>query len=157
MTGNRIIVRHTEPSDAAALEAIYRRAVESGPGRLLDVETMDGWLADRDPGEHVAGLGEAGRGHLVAECRGLRAGFAVWRGDWLTSLYVDPDRQGMGVGRALLAACRAEASGGIRGMESTLSAVGFYERAGYRCAGAAYQERRGVRIPHMRMIAAGVW
>lgn len=70
-------------------------------------------------------------GHVAAAARGVtNMGLVEIRGVW-----VDPDRRGAGLGRALMAAVEAEAlrRGCARAALDTYSwqARGFYERLGY--------------------------
>lgn len=60
------------------------------------------------------------------------AGFAVLKGDWLDALYVAPDRQGTGIGSALLDLAKAQRPGGfgLWVFASNAPARGFYRRHG---------------------------
>ncbi len=60
------------------------------------------------------------------------AGFAVLKADWLDSLYVGPDRQGSGVGSALLDLAKSLRPGGfgLWVFASNEPARGFYHRHG---------------------------
>lgn len=74
-------------------------------------------------------------------------GFAAVDGDWLTQLYVDPDHQGRGVGRALLDDAKRRRPGGLRLHVVTRNARArrFYEAAGFvlvgRSDGRSNEER----------------
>ena len=133
-------VRPATPEDAEVLPALHSDAVEAfGPDHYT-AERVDHWSSRGErtpedypvdePGEHVTVCvrdGEvAGFGHLAVAEREVHA------------VYVHPDHARRGVGSALLAELEGFARG--RGLEtldlqSSLNAVGFYERAGY--------ERRG--------------
>ena len=60
------------------------------------------------------------------------AGFAVLKHDWLDSLYVGPDRQGSGIGSALLDLVKGLRPGGfgLWVFASNVPARGFYHRHG---------------------------
>lgn len=68
---------------------------------------------------------------LAEDALGL-AGFATLTGDWLESLYVAPERQGTGVGTALLDLAKALRPGGfgLWVFASNTPARGFYRRHG---------------------------
>ncbi|MQA33563.1 GNAT family N-acetyltransferase [Modestobacter roseus] len=75
----------------------------------------------------------AGQRVRVALDGGRVVGFAAVDGDWLAQLYVDPDHQGAGVGRALLDdAVRARPEGlSLRVFQRNIRARHFYEAAGF--------------------------
>src|SRR5690606_16463660 len=74
----------------------------------------------------------------------------------LIQMAVDPQRQGEGIGRRLLAAVEARAIGelGLPGLycHAQQSAVGFYQRHGWGIEGDEFME---VGIPHRLMTLAG--
>jgi chorismate mutase/ribosomal protein S18 acetylase RimI-like enzyme len=82
----------------------------------------------------------------VAEDEDL-AGFAMIDGDWLHSLYVGPDRQGLGIGTALLDLVKARRPDGfgLWVFASNDKARGFYRRHGLveleHTDGSANEER----------------
>ena len=59
----------------------------------------------------------------------------VVRGDHVSLFFVDPARQRQGIGAALFAT--ADAAGRLASVNSSLNAVGAYERLGFRATGAA--------------------
>ncbi len=70
----------------------------------------------------------------------------------LQALFVAPDRQGHGIGRALMRVAEASARRrGVAALEvpASLTAVGFYERVGFRSLGPG-SSSGGVRIERMR-------
>jgi GNAT superfamily N-acetyltransferase len=69
----------------------------------------------------------------------------------LRQMAVDPARRGTGVGRALVHAIELDARAhGVPSIEmhARSSAIGFYERLGYRVVGAPFTE---IGIPHVTM------
>jgi GNAT superfamily N-acetyltransferase len=86
------------------------------------------------------------REFFVYEEEGRLEGVIGLEGTGVYDFFVAPDRQGRGVGRALLAFVEELAR--RRGIEelhlsSSLTAVGFYERLGYRKTGAESHGRFG--------------
>jgi len=81
-----------------------------------------GWDLDDDAGREV----------WLAEDDLGAAGFAVLRSDWLDSLYVGPDRQGSGVGSALLELVKSVRPDGfgLWVFASNAPARAFYHRHG---------------------------
>lgn len=133
-------VRPATSGDAEALPELHSAAVEAfGPGHY-DAEQIEHWASRgertsgdypvEEPGDHFTVCireGEvAGFGHLAVEEREVHA------------VYVRPDYARAGVGSALLAELEGFARGrGVEVLElqSSLNAVGFYERAGYERVG----------------------
>lgn len=104
---------------------------ENEPRKLAD------WTADKDPAS-LRGWIQSGANLWVAEQDGQIAAVGGIRAAEITLLYIDPDRTGGGIGRALLhqleheiaAAGFAEAS-----LEATRTAQDFYKRNGWTATG----------------------
>jgi len=73
---------------------------------------------------------------LVAVVEGQRAGFAaiLENDNFLHSLYVDPARQGQGVGSALLLQVEARftSTGSLKCLAENSAALAFYQRRGWQ-------------------------
>lgn len=154
MPPSEITIRPMRDEDAPQMHAIHERAVRTSCAPELGPGVVDAWLRDRDHDMFLRARDDGGEVFVIAELRGLRAGFAGWLPGRLTSLFVDPDHQGCSVGAALLSACEAAAETAgtpILGTNATLNARTFYEAAGYRAIGDGFEERFGERIPHIRM------
>lgn len=142
MPGEVIAIRRAQLRDAAAVAAIYGHAVLHGTG-TFDIEA---------PGEagmaaRIAELGEAGWPFLVAERMGLVCGFAyaapfraraAFRTTLEDSIYVAPDAQGLGAGRALLSEVLAAAErAGCRQMlaligdSANAASIGLHRKLGF--------------------------
>lgn len=150
-----IYIRAMQDADAAAMHAIHERAVRQSCAPLLGPAVVEAWLRDRSPDGYIRARDEGGENFLIAENRGLRAGFASWRGSWLEALFVDPDHQSSGVGRALLTACENAAAGQncfLSDLNATLNARSFYEAAGFKVLEEGFEEKFGERIPHLAMM-----
>lgn len=155
MPVSQIVIRPMRDEDAPAVHAIHDRAVSVTCAPLLPDAVVAAWLRDRSPEGYLRARDDHGERFWIAERRGLRAGFASWRGAWLMALFVDPDHQGKGVGRKLLEACERDAAAHgehIARLGSTLNAQGFYEGLGFRVTGEGYEEKFGERVPHLEML-----
>ena len=162
-------IRPLTDDDIDAVAAVHVRGWQSGYAGILPAEVLDA----RDPAERAARIREQSPGPgeqtLVAVADGTVAGFAVlgpYRGESgpgeLYAIYVDPDHWGTGIGRALLAAARAELSGAgypemrLWVLEANRRGRRFYERAGLAPDGARqmYTPRGGtVEVPELRYSA----
>ncbi len=125
-------VRLSEPRDAEALTAIYGHAVLHGTGTFEETPPSSAEMEARRL--RIVGHGLP---HLVFERDGRVLGFAsagpfrprpAYRFTAEDSVYVDPDAQGAGVGRALLAAVIAECE--ALGLRQLLALVGDSDNAG---------------------------
>jgi putative acetyltransferase len=155
MTETDIIIRPMLDTDATAMHVIHGRAVRQSCAPMLSPKIVEAWLRDRSPEGYLRARNDGGENFLIAERRGLRAGFASWRGSWLEALFVDPDHQGTGVGQALFDACdeAAEAQNMfLSDLNATLNARSFYEAAGFRVMEEGFEEKFGERIPHIAMM-----
>ena len=158
-------VRAAGPADAAAIGALATRAWRAAYAGLLDpavLHSLDpaeqardwrAYLTDLPPSDHVwvIGAGEAVWGFArTGPCpdADVPAGTGEVHG-----LYVDPDRLGKGLGRALFG--RAVTDLGERHspvvvwhFAANTGAARFYERAGFTLDGARRDSRFGV--PELR-------
>lgn len=123
-------------------ELSLRLAEQVDLGQIADlfIASRSAAVGDMPP---ITAPVEVVRGHIEAwdltdrevwvaeDALGL-AGFATLTGPWLESLYVAPERQGTGVGTALLELAMALRSGGfgLWVFASNSSARGFYRRHG---------------------------
>ena len=141
-----VVLRDAAEADVAAITAIYAHAVATGRASFeLTPPTADEMRARR------AALVASGHPYLVAEVAGAVAGYA-YAGPYRTrpayadtvenSVYVRADRQGLGLGRRLLAALVAEAE--ARGFRQMIAVIGdsgnaasirLHERAGFAHVG----------------------
>lgn len=126
-------LRAIAADDAAEIEAVvrlWRRAREDAqPG----LEARLG----HTPADDQAFF----RGTVLADCEvtvavadGAPAGFLARRDDLVEHLYVEPARQGEGIGSRLLALAQQRSPAGLRLFthRRNLGARGFYERRGFR-------------------------
>lgn len=150
-----IVLRRATLDDIAPLWELRTRSIDySGPDHYTP-EVLAIWLAAPAPAAlqwHI----EHGGG-LVAVEDGAILGYAVLdplSGE-VDAAFVDPLRQGLGIGRVLLDALEANArAGGIERLflSASLNAVAFYERAGFVAVREElYPHRSGIGIPSVFM------
>ena len=128
-------VRPATREDRAALPKVHTAAVEAFGPDSYSVEEVREWAgADkRSPDDYAVDAG--GEHFTVAVRNGEVAGFGhlVLDVGEVHAVYVHPDHARCGVGSALLAELEGYARGrGLRklSLQSSLNAVGFYERVG---------------------------
>lgn len=107
-----------------------------------------GWAVD-EPSDREVWLAEDGIG---------LAGYAVVTGAWLDALYVDPDRQGTGIGSALLELVKARRPSGfgLWVFVSNVPARAFYLRHGLIELETTDGRDNQERSPDVRMVWPGV-
>lgn len=144
--------RPAEPADLAEVADLFLASRTGASGAMPPVTAP--WDVVR---EHIEAWDLATREVWLAEDALGLAGFATLTGAWLESLYVAPDRQGTGVGTALLElamALRPEGFG-LWVFASNAPARGFYRRHGLieleHTDGSANAERQ----PDIRMVWPG--
>lgn len=147
-----LTLRPAEASDLPEVADLFL-ASRTGAGTALPPVSVP-WNVVR---AHVESWDLATREVWLAEDALGLAGFATLTGAWLESLYVAPDRQGTGVGTALLElvmALRPEGFG-LWVFASNAPARGFYRRHGLieleHTDGSANPERQ----PDVRMVWPG--
>lgn len=153
MTPSEAVLRPALAQDAREVAEVHLRARTAAaraghmpPGIHTDDEVR-AWLAGRLAVDEV----------WVAEVDGAVAAYARFTGTWLDDLYVDPDRQGQGLGSALLAlvASLRPDGFGLWVFEANVPAQRFYARHDLvvteRTDGSGNEER----APDLRMEWSG--
>ena len=133
-------VRPATAADRAALPALHTASVRTFGPEYYDADAVRRWAkpGGRSPADYEPDTDDE---HVVVAVRdGAVAGFGhlVPAVGEVHAVYVHPDHARRGVGSALLAELEGYARG--RGLDrlslqSSLNAVGFYERAGYERVG----------------------
>jgi L-amino acid N-acyltransferase YncA len=125
-------IRPATMADAAALAAIYGHNVLHGFGTFEEIVP-----STEEMGRRLSVVLRLGLPYLVAEIDGVVAGFAyasafrtraAYRYTVEDSVYVAPDRQGQGIGKALLLAVIAECE--ALGLRQIVAMIGDSENTG---------------------------
>ncbi len=146
MPASPLLVRPSTPADLDAIRAIYADAVAHGTG-TFELEAPDAAEMERRRDEVLA----KGLPWLVAEAQGRVLGYAyanhfrprpAYRFSVEDSIYLNPDAQGRGVGRALLAEllARCQAAGArqmlaVIGDSANHGSIGVHRALGFEPSG----------------------
>lgn len=141
-------IRPARAEEAAALAVLIRSTVAISNAPDYPPAVLAGVLASFTPAAVAEQI--ARRRVFVAEAGGVLLGTAALDGDQVRSVFVAPAAQGRGTGRALMAGIEqaARAAGVTRlRVPASLTALGFYQRLGYRLLGEFRDgEERGWRL-----------
>lgn len=120
-------LRPATPDDAPALAVILRTCFRVSLPFLPELHTAEEDLA------YISGKLMVEDAVWAAEVEGAVVGYVAFRDDWIDHLYVHPDRQGQGIGPALLD--KALADGRPKQLwtfQQNVRARRFYEARGFR-------------------------
>jgi GNAT superfamily N-acetyltransferase len=140
---DRVTVRQAEPKDAHAAAEVLRRSITElcVADHRGDLDTIEKWLANKTPQNILAWLANDDNFCVVADENDRLAGIGLLHREGEIRLcYLAPGEQRRGIGKAIYLALEAKAKAwGVHKLrlESTVAARSFYERLGYRAAGAA--------------------
>ena len=144
-----------ESGDTVGMHDVHSHAVRQVCAQHLKPPVVEAWLHGRTPEGYQRAADDEGERFWVAlNSEDRVVGFAGWRGDELTALFVLPECHGRGIGSELFQACEEDARNHglqIVRLDTTLNAVRFYEQFGFHQLREGYREKRGQRIPHMEM------
>jgi putative acetyltransferase len=146
-----LAIREATDRDAERIHEVHVASVRGLCGAAYEPKVIDGWLRGRSAAGYTRGIGDGAM--LVAELDAVVVGFCHAMQDEIIALFVHPASAGQGVGAALLSTGleRAARSGRAVRLESTLNAVAFYERFGFRALGRSTVRRNDVDIPVVLM------
>lgn len=134
-------IRLAIPADIHAIHRTHLDSVQQLCGAQYSARQIATWLDGRHPEVYLQAIGE---GKLwVAEQQGI-AGFVEVEGKEVTKMFVAGSHAGQGVGERLLSiALKHIAASGAPSayLESTLTAVKFYEKNGFRVIGTGLFSR----------------
>ena len=130
-----MIVRRATLDDAEVICDVHIRSIRELCAKDYTPRQIESWTRYKSADNYRGGMVEGGEAIFVAEVEGRIIGFASLEADEITSVYVAPARISRGAGRALVEA--AEAHARDQGVEtirlrSTITAIGFYQKMGYR-------------------------
>jgi ribosomal protein S18 acetylase RimI-like enzyme len=142
-----LLIRQATASDAGRIHEIHGASVQAlcsdsyGPG------VIQGWLHGRTPAGYLRGISNGAT--FVAELGARTVGFCEAVPGEILALFVDPQWTGRGIGAALLshAMGRAAIDAQRVRLESTLNAVGFYEKLGFCQISPSIVRRNDVDVP----------
>lgn len=150
-----IVIRSASTADAAPACALVRRSIIElcGADHQGDKATISEWLADKKYDTFASWIGSDRHIAIVAEIQAAIAGFAVLnRSGTIALLYVAPEFRFRGASKAMLTALERDALAlGIAELvlESSITALAFYERRGYSQVGAP---TAGFGITHVHLL-----
>jgi phosphinothricin acetyltransferase len=145
MPQTQITVRQVEPRDAAAIATIYAHHVQHGTATFDTEAPGTDWWVDK-----IAAIQARSWPFLVAEIDGSACGYAyatqfrdraAYAESCENSIYVTPDRLGMGIGTVLLGALLTSArDAGFRQMIAVVggaepASVALHVHCGFEHAG----------------------
>jgi len=148
-------VRPATPDDAPAVLALHGAAIRERGPEAYDDRAVAAWPRRGDPDDYP--IGDPDHAFLVVQRAGAVAGFGDLALDeaGIVGVYVHPDHQRRGVGRAPVD--RLEAAARDHGLDAlepvaSLNAVGFYRGLGYeRVRREPHETSGGVELDCVRM------
>lgn len=144
-------LRPFRPEDGPAAARLFWETVLTVNRADYGESACRAWAAGADD-EAAWTASFAGRGAFAAEEAGELLGFGDVRADGLLDrLFVRADRQGQGVGTALLAALEASAPVSALRTEASLTAEPFFRARGWTVEKRQTVQRRGETLANARM------
>ncbi len=155
-----LVIRQSEPTDLPAITAIYADAVIHGTASFeLEPPT------EQEMARRRSSLVDGGFPYVVAERGGALLGYAyagpyrtrpAYRSTVEDSVYVAPEAQGQGVGRALLSALITECEAldfrlmvAVIGDEDSHGSIGLHRSLGFELSGVI----KGIGYKHGRWLS----
>jgi GNAT superfamily N-acetyltransferase len=138
-----VLTRAAAPNDADEAVAVLRASITNlcELDHQHDAATLEQWLGNKTPEHFGRWLADPSRYLVVALVEGALSGVAaLHRSGEIRLCYVKPGLTQLGVGRALLAALEVRARDwGLQELRlnSSRTALAFYERSGYVACGDA--------------------
>ena len=149
-------IREALRDDAAEISRVVLSALHESNARDYAPETIARVARGFAPDGIAAQIAE--RQVFVAMEAGRLVGTASRDGAVVRAVFVAPDAQGGGIGRALMAAVEraAEAAGvATLTLQSSLTATGFYDRLGYRSVRENQHGEELTIVMEKRLVSGG--
>ncbi len=151
---NDLVIRPAEAADAAPVIEIHSRSVQELCSGDYTARQIEVWAGKRTPEDMASRI--AMHPYFVAEFNGKLLGYAAYslNSNELLSIFVDPDYTRQGVASALMNELLADArSSGLTTLwlDSSLTAVPFYEKAGFTTSVETIHIFDGVLLECLRM------
>lgn len=146
-------IRPYRPSDASAVSHLIRTTMRISNSADYPMERLQP-LIDYFSPEKVDALNQE-RVCFVAEDAGEIVGTGALEGEELVTFFVAPERQGSGIGSALLSAVEEVASElGIRQLQvgASLAGAHFYQRRGYEPTGEILEGTAGAHVAMRKVL-----
>lgn len=125
-------IRQATPTDVEEISAVVLRCLRESNAQHYSADIIASAVESFSPEKVAARLID--RIVLVAIVEGVIAGTASLHGSWVRSVFVRPDRQGLGIGARLMTAIEERADAQAIGqlfVPSSINAEGFYRRLGF--------------------------
>lgn len=148
-----VTIREFKPDNASAVSEVIRRTMRESNGADYSSEILTPLIEYFSP-EKVLLLAQE-RICLVAEVDEKIVGTIALESGQLQTFFVTPDFQGKGVGTLLLKSVERLAARQklkIISVASSLSAVSFYEKMGYRKTGFEREKSAGRQIEMKKVL-----
>src|SRR5262245_53593524 len=128
----KVHIRAAALADAQRIHELHLSSVRTLCAPHYEPHAVDGWLNKRSPKAYLRSIESSAI--FVAEMDSKIVGFGESTAGEVLAVFVDPGYAGRGIGTALLrhALRFAQAEQNPVRVESTLNAVPFYERFGFR-------------------------
>lgn len=138
-------IRPFRPEDAPALAQVIRRALYETNAKDYPTSVLDEMTALYQP-EHIRDLAAEGPMYVAVQagepvgCGAVTPHHDLPGAGYIQAVFLRPDCQGQGLGRAILEALEADpvfrAFGRVE-VHASITARAFYEKLGYRHVGGA--------------------
>ena len=147
MSDVRLTVRPASDGDAEKIHELHVTAVRMLCGPHYSPGIIEGWLANRSAQGYLRGIRSGAT--VVAELGPQVVGFGEGVPGEVVAVFVDPACVNRGIGSQLLerALQLAQADRRIVRLESTLNAVGFYEKFRFLQVERSVVRRNHVAVP----------
>jgi len=147
--------RNAIPPDIEGILEVHRRAVRELCCDHYSPEQIEAWVGSKSS-DHYRKRIEAGH-FYVAEVDGKVAGYSRFNpgSGELSSVFVNPDYAGRGIGTALMERALEDAAGLDMThiwIDASLNSIPFYESSGFLIEKETTHSFKGVSLECMRMI-----